>query len=275
MSVMSGFRTPQYNARGGERGWACERRAATCTATPRTSSWTTIGDGRMDDLNRDGRIDSRDAQVILDAVEQVERAHATSSAASACIARRVRTGRSRTWTCAAPARAGGRGERPASARTRGSARIGAVLFFALATIGADPVLASGRRARPLPRLVEPRRRDHAGARRYCAAAVRIATRDAFGRSGEVKVRLRAARRARRVSRSRSPAAATRSRTSGCRRSTRPLAETPRVLTAAPTIAPQRPGFYHLAIIRGATREILAGADARRDGAVQRRSSAIR
>ena len=33
------------------------------------------GDGRMDDLNRDGRIDSRDAKVILEAVEQVERAH--------------------------------------------------------------------------------------------------------------------------------------------------------------------------------------------------------
>ena len=29
------------------------------------------------------------------------------------------------------------------------------------------------------------------------------------------------------------------------------------LTAAPTIAPRRPGFYHLAVIRGATREVLS------------------
>ena len=33
------------------------------------------GDGRMDDLNRDGRVNSRDAQVLIDAVERVERRH--------------------------------------------------------------------------------------------------------------------------------------------------------------------------------------------------------
>jgi hypothetical protein len=33
------------------------------------------GDGRMDDLNHDRRIDWRDAKVIVDAVERVERAH--------------------------------------------------------------------------------------------------------------------------------------------------------------------------------------------------------
>jgi hypothetical protein len=32
-------------------------------------------DGRMDDLNHDGRIDYRDAQVVVDASERVERAH--------------------------------------------------------------------------------------------------------------------------------------------------------------------------------------------------------
>ena len=31
------------------------------------------GNGRMDDLNRDGRVDHRDARVILAAVERVER----------------------------------------------------------------------------------------------------------------------------------------------------------------------------------------------------------
>jgi hypothetical protein len=33
------------------------------------------GDGRMDDLNHDGRIDTRDARVIVSAVERVERLH--------------------------------------------------------------------------------------------------------------------------------------------------------------------------------------------------------
>ena len=31
----------------------------------------------MDDLNRDGRIDHKDAQVILDAAERIERAYPT------------------------------------------------------------------------------------------------------------------------------------------------------------------------------------------------------
>ena len=33
------------------------------------------GDGRMDDLNGDGRVDTRDAAVILAAVERIERAY--------------------------------------------------------------------------------------------------------------------------------------------------------------------------------------------------------
>jgi hypothetical protein len=33
------------------------------------------GDGRMDDLNHDGRVDHRDARVILDAAERVEGLH--------------------------------------------------------------------------------------------------------------------------------------------------------------------------------------------------------
>jgi hypothetical protein len=74
MSVMSGFRTPQYNARGGERGGRSKvsRHMYGDAADVFVDN---DGDGRMDDLNHDGRIDYRDAQVILDAVEQVERAH--------------------------------------------------------------------------------------------------------------------------------------------------------------------------------------------------------
>jgi len=74
MSVMSGFRTPQYNARGGERSGRSDvsRHMYGDAADVFVDN---DGDGRMDDLNRDGRIDYRDAQVILDAVEQVERMH--------------------------------------------------------------------------------------------------------------------------------------------------------------------------------------------------------
>ena len=74
MSVMSGFRTPQYNARAGERGGRSKvsRHMYGDAADVFVDN---EGDGRMDDLNRDGRIDYRDAKVILDAVEQVERMH--------------------------------------------------------------------------------------------------------------------------------------------------------------------------------------------------------
>ena len=74
MSVMSGFRTPQYNSRGGE------------TSGRSSVSRHMYGDaadvfvdndrnGKMDDLNRDGRIDTRDVEVIMQAVERVEAAH--------------------------------------------------------------------------------------------------------------------------------------------------------------------------------------------------------
>jgi hypothetical protein len=74
MSVMSGFRTPQYNARGGERTGRSKisRHMYGDAADVFVDN---DGDGRMDDLNRDGRINYRDAQVILNAVEQVERRH--------------------------------------------------------------------------------------------------------------------------------------------------------------------------------------------------------
>jgi hypothetical protein len=74
MSVMSGFRTPQYNATGGETGG----RASLSRHMYGDAADVFVdndGDGRMDDLNGDGRVDYRDAQVILDATERVERAH--------------------------------------------------------------------------------------------------------------------------------------------------------------------------------------------------------
>jgi uncharacterized protein YcbK (DUF882 family) len=74
MAVMSGFRTPQYNATGGETGG----RASLSRHMYGDAADVFVdddGDGRMDDLNGDGRVDYRDAQVILDAVERVERTH--------------------------------------------------------------------------------------------------------------------------------------------------------------------------------------------------------
>lgn len=75
MSVMSGFRTPQYNAGGGETGGRAQlsRHMYGDAADVFVDN---NRDGRMDDLNGDGRVDHRDAQVILDAAERVERAHA-------------------------------------------------------------------------------------------------------------------------------------------------------------------------------------------------------
>lgn len=74
VSVMSGFRTPRYNHSGGN------------TAGRANLSRHMYGDaadvfvdndrnGNMDDLNRDGRVDTRDADVMAQAAERVERRH--------------------------------------------------------------------------------------------------------------------------------------------------------------------------------------------------------
>lgn len=72
--VMSGFRTPQYNRAGGDaRGRAGLSRHMYGDAA---DLWIdNDGDGQMDDLNRNGRHDLGDAQVICAAVDRVERAH--------------------------------------------------------------------------------------------------------------------------------------------------------------------------------------------------------
>ena len=74
MAVMSGFRTPSYNAGGGN------------TAGRADLSRHMYGDaadvfvdndrnGTLDDMNGDGRVDTRDAKVMAEAAERVERRH--------------------------------------------------------------------------------------------------------------------------------------------------------------------------------------------------------
>jgi uncharacterized protein YcbK (DUF882 family) len=73
LHVMSGFRTPQYNQGGGDpRGRAELSRHQYGDAA---DVWVENGDGSMADLNGDGRVDARDAAVLAEAAERVERAH--------------------------------------------------------------------------------------------------------------------------------------------------------------------------------------------------------
>lgn len=72
--VMSGFRTPSYNAGGGETSG----RADLSRHMYGDASDIYIdndGNGVMDDLNRDGKVDINDSRVILEAEERVERAN--------------------------------------------------------------------------------------------------------------------------------------------------------------------------------------------------------
>jgi hypothetical protein len=72
--VLSGFRTPQYNAGGGDpRGRAALSRHMYGDANDIFID--NDGNGQMDDLNHDGRVNIADAKVIQDAVNRVERAH--------------------------------------------------------------------------------------------------------------------------------------------------------------------------------------------------------
>jgi uncharacterized protein YcbK (DUF882 family) len=72
VTVMSGFRTPQYNHTGGNT----EGRANLSRHMYGDASDIFIdndGNGAMDDLNHDHRVDIRDAEVVAQAVEKVER----------------------------------------------------------------------------------------------------------------------------------------------------------------------------------------------------------
>jgi uncharacterized protein YcbK (DUF882 family) len=73
MHIMSGFRTPQYNGPG-EGGRALLSRH---TYGDAADVWVEAGSrtGYIADLNGDGRRDTGDAYVIMEAIERVEQRH--------------------------------------------------------------------------------------------------------------------------------------------------------------------------------------------------------
>jgi hypothetical protein len=74
MSVMSGFRTPQYNERGvGAGGRAQNSRHQYGDAADVFVD--NDGNGGMDDLNGDGRVNTHDARFLAQVVEEVEQNH--------------------------------------------------------------------------------------------------------------------------------------------------------------------------------------------------------
>ncbi|HZI65174.1 MAG TPA: hypothetical protein VFF17_01280 [Thermoanaerobaculia bacterium] len=71
-AVMSGFRTPQYNERGvGTGGRSAVSRHQYGDAADVYPDDN--GDGRLDDLNKDGRVDMKDARILASAAEAVEK----------------------------------------------------------------------------------------------------------------------------------------------------------------------------------------------------------
>jgi hypothetical protein len=72
--VMSGFRTPNYNANGGETAGRADL-SRHMFGDASDIYIDNDGNGVMDDLNHDGKIDINDSRVILDAEERVEHAH--------------------------------------------------------------------------------------------------------------------------------------------------------------------------------------------------------
>ncbi len=72
--VMSGFRTPEYNEQGGDPGGrsAISRHQYGDAADVYPDDH---GKGRMDDLNGDGRVDLKDARILAQAADAVERQH--------------------------------------------------------------------------------------------------------------------------------------------------------------------------------------------------------
>ena len=74
IGIISGFRTPSYNENGGS---TAGRAALSRHMYGDAMDWYIDNDrdGRMDDLNHDGRLNKNDAGVIRAAAEKVERAH--------------------------------------------------------------------------------------------------------------------------------------------------------------------------------------------------------
>jgi hypothetical protein len=74
VELLSGFRTPSYNlALGDASGRARESRHQYGDAADLIID--ADGDGRMDDINHDGRVDVADVRMVEAAVDRVERAH--------------------------------------------------------------------------------------------------------------------------------------------------------------------------------------------------------
>jgi len=71
--VLSGFRTPQSNARGARSGQSPESRHQYGDAADIIID--ADGDGQMDDLNGDGRVDTKDAEILLRMIDAVEARH--------------------------------------------------------------------------------------------------------------------------------------------------------------------------------------------------------
>lgn len=72
LTVMSGFRSPQYNQKGvGRGGRAPDSRHQYGDAADILVD--NNRDGRLDDLNHDGRVNSKDLRILVDAIEAVER----------------------------------------------------------------------------------------------------------------------------------------------------------------------------------------------------------
>ncbi len=70
LRVTSGFRSPQYNQRGVGRGRARDSRHQYGDAADVMVD--NNQDSRLDDLNRDGRVNSKDMRIMAEAVESVE-----------------------------------------------------------------------------------------------------------------------------------------------------------------------------------------------------------
>jgi hypothetical protein len=72
--IMSGFRTPEYNAEGvGRRGGRA--RDSRHQFGDAADIYVDDGHGVMEDLNGDGRVDTRDVHILLESVDRVEAAH--------------------------------------------------------------------------------------------------------------------------------------------------------------------------------------------------------
>ena len=75
MTVMSGFRSPQYNAQGVGRRGGRARDSRHQYGDAADVVVDNNDDGRMDDLNGDGRSDVRDARVVMESLERIELAY--------------------------------------------------------------------------------------------------------------------------------------------------------------------------------------------------------